>query len=108
MSRFAADGREILAAKVERVVQRNYPTETLAADDAANPARVGAAGLDAVVVAWLMGTRLLAVWLRVGDAGHEKAGDLLSVGLQFADRVDDETAETVRERVREVGDARGD
>lgn len=109
-SRFTADERQISPAKVERVVQRNYPVETAATDSVPNVVRARAnAGLDAVVAEWLMDARLLADRLRAGDAGREVASEVMSAGLQLADRVgDDETAEKVRERVRELGDARGD
>jgi len=108
-SRFTADERQISPAKVERVVQRNYPVETAAADSVANAVRARAnAGLDAVVAAWLMDARLLADQLRADDASRDDAGEMMSAGLQLADRVGDETAETIRERVRVLGAARGD
>ena len=108
-SRFIADERQISPAKVERVVRRNYPVETAATDSVPNAVRSRAnAGLDAVVAAWLMDARLLADRLRVGDAGRDEANEVMSEGLKLADRVDDEMAETVRERVRTLGDARGD
>ncbi|MBP2251274.1 hypothetical protein J2754_001595 [Halarchaeum solikamskense] len=101
--------REISPAKVERVVQRNYPVETAAADDAPNAVRARAeVGGDAVVAEWLLDARLLADRLRVGDAVREEASEMMSSGLQLADCVGDDTAEKVRERVRELGDARGD
>lgn len=102
--------REISAEKVERVVQRNYPVETAAADDAPNAVRARAeVGEDAVVAAWLMDARLLVDQLNDGDANREEASEVMSAGLQLADRVDDaETAETVQSRVQELGAARGD
>jgi len=101
--------REISAESVERVVERNYPTEPVAADDAPNPVRARAnVGEEAVVAAWLLDARLLVDGLRAGDADSEAAGELMAAGLQLAARVDDEATQKIRERVRSLGAARDD